>query len=395
MLQLKNVLSDLGQKQTALAGLLGVSQAGVAQLLNHGIWPKTADKTEWRGKVGAWLIERGASAEEIRTAFNKVVEPRGNAAQPGDAQQSDMKEGNDIMVLRKQALSQPAKAHWCMFNNPFEKEVCSAEEVYLNVDLRYTREAMWQTARNGGFLAVIAESGAGKSTLRKDLIERVFSEREKVILIEPYVVAMEENDQKGKTLKASHIAEAIMSSVAPLSKRVNSPEARFKQLHDALKESASAGNRHCIVIEEAHSLSIPMLKHLKRFFELEFGFRKLVSIILIGQPELKAMLSERNAQVREVVQRCEVLEIPPLSGAQLAEYLAFKFKLVGKQLADIMDDAAVDSLRAKLIMPARNESEPGVSRAYPLAINNLVTVCLNEAAALGADRIDAALVREV
>ena len=37
-------------------------------------------------------------------------------------------------------------------------------------------------------------------------------------------------------------------------------------------------------------------------------FKKLISIVLIGRPELKLKLSERNTEVREVVQRCEVVE---------------------------------------------------------------------------------------
>ncbi|XLM22759.1 AAA family ATPase, partial [Chromobacterium piscinae] len=95
-------------------------------------------------------------------------------------------------------------------------------------------------------------------------------------------------------------------------------------------ESHAAGYRHCLVIDEAHSLPIPTLKHLKRFFELELGFKKLLSIILIGQPELKVKLSERDAAVREVVQRCEMVELAPLEGGRLEEYLKFKLERMNK-----------------------------------------------------------------
>ncbi|MFP4733744.1 AAA family ATPase, partial [Pasteurella multocida] len=84
------------------------------------------------------------------------------------------------------------------------------------------------------------------------------------------------------------------------------------QLHRVLKDSARAGNQHVLIIEEAHSLPVPTLKHLKRFFELEDGFKKLLSIVLVGQPELKLKLSERNFEVREVVQRCEIVTLEPL-----------------------------------------------------------------------------------
>jgi type II secretory pathway predicted ATPase ExeA len=97
------------------------------------------------------------------------------------------------------------------------------------------------------------------------------------------------------------------------------------------------------VIDEAHSLPIPTIKHLKRFFELELGFKKLLSIILIGQPELKAKLSERNQDVREVVQRCEMVELAPLDGGRLDEYLKFKFDRLGKPIGEVIDVTAAST----------------------------------------------------
>ncbi len=122
---------------------------------------------------------------------------------------------------------------------------------------------------------------------------------------------MEDNDKTGKTLKALHIAEAIMAVVAPSASIKSSPEARFRQVHTVLRDSRRAGNSHCLIIEEAHGLSFHTIKHLKRFLELEDGFKKLISIVLLGQPELKQKLSEANPAVREVVQRCEVVELAP------------------------------------------------------------------------------------
>ena len=67
------------------------------------------------------------------------------------------------------------------------------------------------------------------------------------------------------------------------------------------------------MIEEAHGLPLPTLKHLKRFFELKNGFERLLGIVLIGQTELAQKLSENNPAVREVVQRCEVVTLLPLT----------------------------------------------------------------------------------
>jgi type II secretory pathway predicted ATPase ExeA len=142
------------------------------------------------------------------------------------------------MLLKKQVLFPATKKAFGLFRDPFADEAMQgADDVFTTPDIRYVREALFQTARHGGFLAVIGESGAGKSTLRRDLIERVNRENAPVIVIEPYIIAMEDNDVKGKTLKAA-IAEAIISTIAPLESIKRSQDARFRQLHRVLKDSS-------------------------------------------------------------------------------------------------------------------------------------------------------------
>ena len=164
-------------------------------------------------------------------------------------------------------------------------------------------------------------------------------------------------------------------------------------MHRVLKDSNQAGFSHVLVIEEAHSLPIPTLKHLKRFFELESGFKKLLSIVLIGQPELATKLSERNMEVREVVQRCEVVELLPLDN-HLEEFLTFKLQRAGKQLTDIMDASAVDAIRTRLSNPGSHRKNM-VSLLYPLAVSNLVIAAMNLAAEIGVPQVNADVVKGV
>ena len=214
-------------------------------------------------------------------------------------------------------------------------------------------------------------------------------------MIEPYVLAMEDNDQKGKTLKAVHIAEAILEAVAPGTSPKRSPEARFRQIHRALQESAKAGNKHVLIIEEAHGMPIPTLKHLKRFYELKNGFERLLGIILIGQTELATKLSENNPNVREVVQRCEIVTLEPLTDGRLAGYLKHKFERAGADIAQIMDAAAVDAVAARLTIRSRStQGSRETSLLYPLAVNNLVAAAMNKAAELGMP-VDADMVEAV
>ena len=397
MLKLKNVLQAVGRKQSDLAEHLGLSQASVAQIVNHGEWPKSLDETDLQESIIRYLQAHGAADGDIDSVFEEVSEPRANAARSVSPSKTATESNQEeSMLLRKQALFPATRKHFNLFRDPFgDDAIQSHEDMYVSPDIRYVREAMLQTAKHGGLLAVVAESGAGKTTLMRDLEDRILRETQPILLIKPYVLGMEDNDQKGKTLKATHIAEALMAAVAPLEKPKSSPEARFAQLHKALKESHAAGFRHCLVIDEAHALPIPTIKHLKRFFELELGFKKLLSIILIGQPELKTKLSERDAAVREVVQRCEMVELAPLEGGRLDEYLKFKFERMSKPVSEVIDASGIDALRAKLTVATRRDRPETVSLLYPLAVGNLLTACMNLAADLGVPLVNADVVRGV
>ncbi|RMT61662.1 hypothetical protein ALP29_00239 [Pseudomonas syringae pv. avii] len=393
MLKLKHVLQGVGRPQSALAESLSLSSAAVAQLLNHGQWPRSLDCEELQGRIRVFLTEAGANDADIANAFEEVDLPCSSTADP--AQVNEPSEEDESMLLPKQTLQPSTRKVFSLFRDPFE-ELQNAQDMWISPDIRYVRETMYQTARHGGFLAVVGESGAGKSTLRRDLINRIMDANDPVIVIEPYVLASEDNDTKGKSLKSTHIAESMMAAVAPLAKPKSSPEARFAQLHKALKESHAAGYRHCLLIEEAHSLPIPTLKHLKRILELEVGFVKLVSIIMIGQPELDVKLSERNADVREVVQRCERVSLGPVSANLLKDFLTFRFSRAGKQLSDVIDDSGIEAIAARLSQPSRRGGrEETVSMLYPLAIGNLVNAALNMAADIGAPLVNADVVKGV
>ncbi|MGR3966093.1 AAA family ATPase [Pseudomonas sp. 910_23] len=393
MLKLKHVLQGVGRSQSALAESLKLSEASIAQLLNHGQWPRSLDSADLQGRIRVFLTESGANDADIANAFEEVDLPCANTTDP--ALKEEPSGEDEPMLLPKQTLLPTTRKAFSLFRDPFDELSC-AKDMWISPDIRYVREVMYQTAKHGGFLAVQGESGAGKSTLRRDLVNRVVENNDPVLIIEPYVLASEDNDTKGKSLKSTHIAEAMMARVSPLTKPKNSPEARFAQLHKVLKESHAAGYRHCLVIEEAHSLPIPTLKHLKRILELESGFTKLVSIIMIGQPELSVKLSERNADVREVVQRCERIMLPPIEGALLEEFLKFRFERAGKALAEVIDAGGIQAIAARLSLPGRNGSrDTAVSLLYPLAIGNLLIAAMNLAANLGAPLVTADIVKGV
>lgn len=378
---LKTLLHTLGIRQIEIAKLLGISKPAVAQLVNHNLWPKR-DLVTIKAKLKAYLLSKEASQDAVNTALNVTAV---------DAPTLDDME-NEPMLLRKQTLTPTAKRYFRLLHNPFG-DINAKDDVFLNDDIRYARALLDDCANRGGFCAVVGESGSGKTTLKNDLIDRIIREQQPIIVIQPYVLAMEDNDIKGKTLKSLQIAEAILREVAPHEKPKRGSEARFKQVDKALRESNRMGNKHLLIIEEAHSLPVPTLKHLKRFLELQDGFTRLLSIVLIGQTELGTILSEQNAAVREVVQRCEIIHIPSL-GSSLEDYIKFRFSRIGADYTKVFTTEGIQAIYDRL-QPPVPKGHKVRSLLYPLAVNNLAIATLNLAAEMGAPQITADVVAEV
>lgn len=280
-------------------------------------------------------------------------------------------------------LTEEARQHFKLFKHPFVDDVRGPDDVYLSTEQRYIRETMHQTARNGGFVAIVGESGSGKTTLRRDLLDRIIRENLPIRPIQPQIF--------DKTrLNAAHLCDAIIadlsSEVCPVSM-----ESKARLVKRLLTESSRAGNAHVLIIEEAHDLHLSTLKYLKRFWELEDGFKKLISIILIGQTELGDRLDERrNPQAREVIRRCEVAVLQPLNG-NLEDYLALKFKRVGKELQDIFDPKAFDAIRERLTL-TRGRDNATTSYMYPLIVHNVCIKAMNSAASLHERRVTSELI---
>lgn len=370
-LRLKAIAAKAGIRHAELARAAAISRPALSLLMNHGALPSRYDFNTVGAAITRFLAGRGVKHPAQWLSVDPVTTHEDLA-----------------MLLRKQSLTPQARRHFNLVADPFA-DPATPDDVFLSPDIRYVRESMYQAARHGGFLAVIGESGGGKSTLREELIDRIHREEQAVIVIEPYVLAMESTDSTGKTLRSQHIAEAIMSRVAPLAKPRSSPEARFNQLHESLRDSSRAGHSHVLIIEEAHCLPTPTLKHLKRFRELKDGLRPLLSVVVIGQPELAVKLSEHNPELREVVQRIEIVTLAPLGG-QLAAYLEHRFKRAGTVLDKVVERGAIDALRSKLT-PTRSEG----SLLYPLAVHNALAAAMNRAADLGVPVVTADVVRGV
>lgn len=393
-----NVAARLGVTVTQMAQVAGISRTAVADLMNNR-WPARTPQEQIRAAIGQLLEERGATDEEITTLWHAYVphkqllqsalladgQGRALPRRPARLAQGTEPAAPTIedtdMLLPKQALTPEAGRHFKLFRNPFDGEVVSEDMMFSGDDFAYVRESCWQASQTGGFVAVVGESGAGKTTVLVDLEARLEREARGVILIKPSVLGMEETDTTGKTLKSTDILHAIITQLDAQHAVPQTLQARTTRARKLLSASAQAGNTHLLVVDEAHSMPDATLKHLKRLHELRDGRRPLLGILLLGQPELKLRLAAGLASglLREVAQRCEVVELLPLD-ADLAAYLRCRAAAHQIELRQLVDDSGVQQLRERL---TRKLGSRKVSMCYPLAVNNLVTRCLNKAAELG------------
>ena len=389
------LLRDFGIPQSDLVRATGLSKSAISRMCAHGVWPAfNADLV--RQAIDAYLVRRGLTLgqqRDVLQALNPKLAPaRSNLAEAVPEVPVIETPKEDAMLLQNQALTPEARRHFKLPRNPFVDDVQTPEDVFQSPSVRYVRATLLDAANHHGFIAIVGESGAGKTTLAEDLEERIKMDKRDVLVIRPYVLAMESTDTKGKTLKSGHIAEALIAALDPSASVRSSPQARFAQVHALLKASRAGGRRHLLVIEEAHCLPTATLKHLKRFLELKDGMQRLLGVALIGQPELRERLGNHNAEVREVMQRCEVVELEPLDG-ELEAYLRHKFARFDLKYEDVMAPDAADAIRARLIhTPRGGKSTDARSLCFPLVVNNLVCRAMNAATRAGWPQVDAQVV---
>ncbi|MDA8449812.1 AAA family ATPase [Acidovorax sp. GBBC 3332] len=405
MLRLRADLTAVGSSQSDCARQTGVSTATICVAINYDKWPKgRPNKAVLQERIRQFLLSRGASPETVAHTFDEApAAPRANARrqamaqathsgpQPGTTQDED-----DHMLLRHYKLTPEARRHFKILRDPFVDEMRDERDVFASDDIRYVRAAMRHTAKHGGMLAVVAESGGGKSILRKDLNQWIADAGEPITVIEPFVLGMAASERDGAPLRAADIIAAVIRTVAPGSSLPQRLQDRSDRMKRVLQGSAQVGRKHVVIIEEAHALATPTIKALKRFYELEDGFKKLLAVILIGQTELEDKLSENDPEVREVVQRCELIRLPPLDN-HVAAYLEHKFKRADMDMTGILAPDALEAIR-EVLRQSETKTHRGKretrerSLCHPLAINNLVTRAMNEAVRIGAPKVTAPLI---
>lgn len=159
-----------------------------------------------------------------------------------------------------------------------------------------------------GFILLTGEVGSGKTTLCRAILEHLEPRFKTALILNP-------------CMTATQLLKAILVElgIKPKRDRIGNLNA----LNDFLLRQISEGNDVVLIIDEAQDMSAELLEEVRLLSNLETASRKLLQIVLVGQPELREMI-DRKA-LRQLRQRITVrYHVQPLSYDEMKHYIAHR-----------------------------------------------------------------------
>ena len=183
----------------------------------------------------------------------------------------------------------------------------------------------------GGFVQLTGEVGTGKTTIVRSLLAQAPKNAEIALILNPRMTAPE---------FLLTICEELGIGVP------DSATQSLKDLVDILSQyllrAHAGGRRVVVVVDEAQNLAPQVLEQVRLLTNLETNTRKLLQIILIGQPELRELLG-RN-ELRQLAQRITGrYHLNPLSTEETTAYVRHRLRVAGAT-ADIFNRFALEEI---------------------------------------------------
>jgi MSHA biogenesis protein MshM len=214
-----------------------------------------------------------------------------------------------------------------------------------------------------GFVKIVAEVGCGKTLLCRRLLAALAKDCETAYIPNPSLDA--------RTMLLAVCEElAIRVDPAATSHRI------VKELERGLLERARAGRRVVLVIDEAQAIPDRTVELLRLVSNIETEKRKLLQIVLFGQPELDARLAQPH--LRQLLQRISFSErIEPLGEADVGEYVRHRLAVAGGGDTRVFEDRALAELSRR---------SGGVPRLINVIAHKAMMLAFGEGAATVAGR---------
>ena len=203
---------------------------------------------------------------------------------------------------------------------------------YLYLSARH-KEAlahlMYGVQGQGGFIVITGEVGTGKTTVSRCFIENAPDNVDIALILNPRLSARELLSSICDELE---IAQPIGVTIKELVDLIN---------QDLLKAHA-AGRHKVLMIDEAQNLSAEVLEQLRLLTNLETAEKKLLQIVLLGQPELQEILA--LPELRQLNQRVTArYHLGAIGKDELPAYLRYRLSVAGMR-GDIFSPRSVRRL---------------------------------------------------
>jgi general secretion pathway protein A len=171
---------------------------------------------------------------------------------------------------------------------------------------------------NGGFVLLTGEVGTGKTTICRCLLEQIPENSDIALIINP-------------KLSVEELLATICDEFSIRYPEHNTSIKVFVDLiNKYLLDALSNGHNTVLIIDEAQNLGADVLEQLRLLTNLETSQRKLLQVILLGQPELKEKLSQ--PELRQLAQRITArYHLGPLSKKEVAAYVSHRLAVAGVQ----------------------------------------------------------------
>ena len=187
--------------------------------------------------------------------------------------------------------------------------------LYMSQQHREALAHLLYGIQNGGFVMLTGEVGTGKTTLVRCLLEQLPENTDLAMILNPMASAPE-----------------LVASICDELRIPHPFSANTKQLTDALNQflldNHARGRKTVLLIDEAQLLQVPVLEQIRLLTNLETTEEKLLQIMLVGQPELKELLSK--PELRQLSQRITArFHLQSLTLQDTQAYLQHRLKVAG------------------------------------------------------------------
>jgi len=183
---------------------------------------------------------------------------------------------------------------------------------------------------DSGFVLLTGEVGTGKTTVCRCLLNQIPDHSEVAFILNPKLSVVE--------LLAT-ICDELGIKYPP---GTTSIKVFVDRLNLFLLDAHSREKRVILIIDEAQNLSIDVLEQIRLLTNLETDKRKLLQVILLGQPELNRLLE--RPELRQLAQRVTArYHLEPLLLHNISSYLSYRLAKAGVE-RPLFSPAAIKKL---------------------------------------------------